>query len=406
MAMRGTAPLIRFFILLALCGCSIHGAPKKWHPGHYMLVYNNASQRRYDIIFESPYWLGVQVRYTWPQLEPEKDRYDFSAIISDIDYLKPHGKRLVVQFQKQLFTRDGLPVPDYLQTEEYGGGYEPFPNKNGAVARIWDSRVMDRYVKLLEAMAAELDTIPWVEAIVLSETAIDGKQNMPGYTNDGYRAELKKLVRAAGTAFEKTVTILYGNWLPAGMNLELARECYDYGVGWGGPDSPNDDSWFNSPHSGYVVAREYAGRIPLGYAVQSSGYCGSAGCWPVDEMFAWANENLNVNYRFWLRNNQGSPTFDDDVLPYVNKREGEITTACPENIECEGSSPTALHPAAAPRAISVPSGSRMEIHLPGVHRRSRAGDRFYGLDGRRLSESEIATPGGMVIRVRPIAVGR
>jgi hypothetical protein len=72
---------------------SIHGAAKKWHPGHYMLVYNNAPQQRYDIIFESPYWLGVQVRYTWPQLEPEKDQYDFSAIISDIDYLKPHREQ-------------------------------------------------------------------------------------------------------------------------------------------------------------------------------------------------------------------------------------------------------------------------------------------------------------------------
>jgi hypothetical protein len=66
---------------------------------------------------------GAQIKYTWKQLEPEKDKYDFAMIQSDLDYLNTHGKRLFIQLQDVTFNPKTNCVPRYLTEDaQYHGG--------------------------------------------------------------------------------------------------------------------------------------------------------------------------------------------------------------------------------------------------------------------------------------------
>src|SRR4051794_24963600 len=66
---------------------------------------------------------GLQVKYSWRQLEPAKDHYVFDDIRADLALLKSKGKRLFVQVQDASFTLEFVPVPKYLrQDPAYHGG--------------------------------------------------------------------------------------------------------------------------------------------------------------------------------------------------------------------------------------------------------------------------------------------
>ena len=60
--------------------------------------------------------------YSWNQLEPKKDQYDFSLILEDYEYLKSHGKKLFIQLQDVTFNPQRKAVPNYLLTKAYDGG--------------------------------------------------------------------------------------------------------------------------------------------------------------------------------------------------------------------------------------------------------------------------------------------
>ena len=47
--------------------------------------------------------VGAQLKYRWPELEPEHDRYDLQPILDDLAFLQQHGKALFVQLQDVSF---------------------------------------------------------------------------------------------------------------------------------------------------------------------------------------------------------------------------------------------------------------------------------------------------------------
>lgn len=57
---------------------------------------------------------GAQISYSWRQLEPGKDEYDFSLIREDLQLLAAKGKRLFVQIQDVSFSEKWIHVPRYL----------------------------------------------------------------------------------------------------------------------------------------------------------------------------------------------------------------------------------------------------------------------------------------------------
>ena len=127
---------------------------------------------------------GAQLKYTWRELEPSRDKYDVGLVLKDLAYLEQHGKRLFVQVQDVSFVETGsaINVPEYLTTGgSFHGGvartYDPQgdddmrANPNGWVARRWDPAVRARFAALLNALGRALDGR--IEGISLPETSLD-----------------------------------------------------------------------------------------------------------------------------------------------------------------------------------------------------------------------------------------
>ena len=60
---------------------------------------------------ESDIFQGAQLKYTWLELEPEKDKYNFDLIQKDLDFLKSNGKELFVQIQDVSFDKTLVNLP-------------------------------------------------------------------------------------------------------------------------------------------------------------------------------------------------------------------------------------------------------------------------------------------------------
>jgi hypothetical protein len=83
------------FLSCHACGAAKSGGKVKFHPGHYVAVgpsFDLAGIRYLD----DPAVQGVNKRYYWRLLEPEKGVYDFSSVEEDLNYLAAHDKQLIV----------------------------------------------------------------------------------------------------------------------------------------------------------------------------------------------------------------------------------------------------------------------------------------------------------------------
>jgi hypothetical protein len=280
---------------------------------------------------------GVQLKYTWRELEPERDRYDFDAIRDDLGLLERHGKQLFVQLQDVSFDERIVNVPDYLlEDPAFGGGVamkyefedddESHPIVDGWVARRWDPAVRDRFARLLTMLAEEFDGR--IAGVNLPETSIgfghSGAFHPAGFSYDAYFDGIKDLMTAARHAFRESDVIIYGNFMPG---EELPDEDRGYlkgiyehadriGCGVGGPDLlPN--RWFQHQNSLPLIAGRAPGTV-AGVAVQwgnledtnrSTGETVT-----VEELAAFARDELRLDYLFW---GTQEPFFSEDVLPYL-----------------------------------------------------------------------------------------
>jgi hypothetical protein len=93
---------------------------------------------------------GAQLKYTWKELEPLKDNYDFRNIENDQDFLTKHGKKLFIQIQDVSFDTCGPVVPLYLiEDPVYHGGVaaQCMTDSNDAII-CYDGFVARRMVAL------------------------------------------------------------------------------------------------------------------------------------------------------------------------------------------------------------------------------------------------------------------
>lgn len=63
---------------------------------------------------DAEFFEGAQIRYSWRQIEPGLDRYDFGDIEHDVTFLESQGKRLFVQIQDISYSPSIIPLPRYL----------------------------------------------------------------------------------------------------------------------------------------------------------------------------------------------------------------------------------------------------------------------------------------------------
>jgi len=281
--------------------------------------------------------VGAQLKYRWPELEPERDRYDLQPILDDLAFLQQQGKGLFVQLQDVSFEGTIVNVPDYLRNDPaFGGGVarqysfedddETVPIAEGWVARRWDPVVRARFIKLLQVLGQELDGK--IEGLNFPETAIgfgeSGELHPSGFTSESYYEGTKILMTAAREAFQQSRVIQYANFMPGeelpdndhGYLRGVYQHADTVGVGVGGPDLlPH--RWFQRVNS-YALIEARSANTVAGVAVQwgnlddrnpTTGERVTVG-----ELYEFARDDLRLDYIFW---GTQEPYFSDEILPYL-----------------------------------------------------------------------------------------
>lgn len=302
--------------------------PVKYHPGHYMLVYFDLKNpsTAFKLIQNESQFVGVQRRYTWKRLEPRRGVYDFSAIAADLNFLRsmPTPKRLIIQFTDVGTDRYGAPhIPDYLKTAEFDGGYYK-SSRGNVVTRRWNTAVQDRQIALFRALGAKFDKEPFIEGVVLEETATgisSSEWDRANYTGDKAFNGLKRIMSGLKAAFPTTMCIQYINYFSAALGqgeaalAGLAQHAFQIGMGFGGPDVH-----VNGNDPAYKYYGQYAGSLPLATAVQHEDYdvinkATGRKVTAVD-ILNFARSRLHLTHINWV---QREPQFSTDVLPTVRR---------------------------------------------------------------------------------------
>ena len=283
---------------------------------------------------QHPAFKGAQIMYSWKDFEYQKGKYDFTILKQDYEYLKKSGKKLFIQLQDVTFNPSYKALPDYLLTDEYGGGmvmgYNDEGKPSGWIAKRWNKKVRERFALLLQAMGNEFDGK--IAGINLQETAIDVNEKVdPSFSEQGYIDGLKENMFALKKSFRLSTTMIYANftpgeWLPWNDKGYL-RSIYQYGeeigVGLGGPDLMVT----RKGQLNHALALMHEGQytVPIGIAVQDGNYFGKTGDEKDDNksrqnlvplLHAFAKDFLRVSYMFWV--NQ-EPYFKEDVMPCFSR---------------------------------------------------------------------------------------
>jgi hypothetical protein len=266
--------------------------------------------------------------------------YDFSAIDTELNYMKAMGKRLIVEIWGTNYwhampttpQRGNTYVPDYLIDEglvvRLVNGVE-----DGGYTAAWSKpRTMDYFIPLARALCERYNNEPGIEQFVFGETAVDGAK------------EFLRLIEPAATACSKTTTVLHMNWVD---NPELARELAAlsarYGMGIGGPDvlPPKPISPYGEDHASLVLRGagvtetggytgnygtiDYRGVIPVSFQYQ-----GIYDITPA-ELIDYALNTQRVTHLTWTYIDHMSPemNWSTGVLPTVKALRTNVNTSCP-----------------------------------------------------------------------------
>ncbi len=302
---------------------------------HYVLFWDSDNMRRDRSFLETDAFEGTQRVYSWRQLEPEKDRYDFSAIDEDLAFLESHCKSLFIQLQDVSFNEQNIRIPDYLLNEaQYNGGAdrqyydgdEENPVTLGWVARRWDPAVQERMYLLFSALGDSFDGR--IEGINLPETAIEfGEtgQLFPADFNPGtYQNAVIANMQALDEAFTQSVTMQYANFMPGewlpdddnGYLLSVYNTAVELNMAVGSPDllpyRPGQLA-----HA-YPLMNEVGDLIPTGIAVQEGNYAAQNPLTDepptIEDLVKFAVQNLKVDYIFWSTE---EPFYSNDLIPYL-----------------------------------------------------------------------------------------
>jgi hypothetical protein len=317
---------------------------KKWNPGHYILPTSEKDLNKIGLILANPenHIIGIQGYLLWRDLETEKDVYNFSKIEELLKFVKKYDKQLIMQISDSTFKPEEKAVPDYLYEDSiYNGGVElKIPKPRGEISRIWDPVVNERFNKLLQELGKRFDSEDNFEGVVFEESApgIDIRNTL-GFSWETYADGLISRNKAATDAFPNSVVIQYMNWGPDEFLDYVIKNLYQVGAGMGGPDLVPDEGRYSTKERipTYDYYPLYAGKMPLGAAVQTPNLMrddvNKKGHFTLDGFWDMGLNTLKLNYIFWSFVEQPWHKFNftDDILPYINEREGKINDGCPEN---------------------------------------------------------------------------
>lgn len=277
---------------------------RKFNPGHYVaLMRGNDSQNTMASSIKAGV-KGFMKRYTWRELEPSKNQYDFSEIVSDLDFLSSQGMHLVVMVEDKTFVNE-QPLPQYLAAKTVR-------NKSGGYTAVrWDSTIVNRMSALFEALGSRFDSNAYFEGIGIQESAPslnDSTLDSSAYTPEKYRDALIDVLSAGATGAPTSRMFWYMNFLPRKQAYiaDVANAVAPIGVVMGGPDVMPDQAALQ--RLTYPFYAQFSGKMPLFGQVEPICYSHlhtdtsfATKYWTMSELFHYARDNLDVNYMFWVR---------------------------------------------------------------------------------------------------------
>ena len=321
-------------LFISLCCATVSAKPVH----HYVFFGQDREKiKEASEFLETKALEGAQVAYSWRQLEPEKDEYDFSLIREDLAFLASKGKKLFIQLQDVTFNKSRINVPLYLLREShYNGGAdkqyrvkdgdEEHATVEGWMARRWDPTVQERFHKLLFTLGKESDGR--VEGINFAETAAgfgeSGHLFPKGFSFEIYRDAIITNMKALKRAFPNSVVMQYANFMPGewrptedkGYLRAVYEAAKELKVGVGGPDLlPYRPGQLKSS---YPLIRDAARTVPTGIAVQEGNYEDqdpkTGKRITIPELLEFATEYLKVDYIFWCTQ---EPYYSEQVIPFL-----------------------------------------------------------------------------------------
>ena len=334
--MSSTGRILGCALLVWLCCGNTIAKPVR----HYVFFGQDREKIKKDSSFvETKALEGAQVAYSWRQLEPTKDEYDFSAIREDLVFLTSKGKKLFVQLQDVTFSESRINVPRYLLMDsKYNGGAdkqyhikagdEEHATVGGWMSRRWDPVVQERFHKLLLALGKEFDGR--IEGINLAETSCSvgetGRLFPKGFSFEVYRDGIITNMQALKRAFPKSVALQYANFMPGewqptedrGYLRAVSKVARELRVGVGGPDLlPYKSGQMNNS---YHLIRDSAGIVPIGIAVQDGNYehvnPQTGKRVTISEIIKFATDYLGVDYIFWCTE---EPYYSEQLIPFLKR---------------------------------------------------------------------------------------
>jgi hypothetical protein len=339
---KGRSVINRF---LKIVGCalfiSLCCAAASVKPVHHYVFFGQDREKIKEAweFLETKALDGAQVAYSWRQLEPGKDEYDFSLIREDLAFLTSKGKKLFIQLQDVTFNESRINVPLYLlRDSRYNGGAdkqyrveggdEEHATVEGWMARRWDPAVQERFHKLLFTLGEEFDGR--VEGINLAETSAgfgeSGRLFPKGLSCEIYRDAIITNMKALKRAFPNSVVMQYANFMPGewrptedkGYLRAVYEAAQELKVGVGGPDLlPYRPGQLKSS---YPLIRDVARTVPAGIAVQEGNYEDqdpkTGRRITIPELLKFATEYLKVDYIFWCTQ---EPYYSEQVIPFLKR---------------------------------------------------------------------------------------
>jgi len=332
--MKWIPSLLASVLLILVCSASFAGKPLH----HYVFFGQDREKIKETKSFlETKAFEGAQVAYSWRQLEPGKDEYDFTLIREDLAFLTAHGKKLWIQIQDVTFTERWIPVPKYLlrDPQYHGGADHQYKFKDGDeehavgdgwAARRWDPAVQVRFHKLLHALGKEFDGR--IEGINMAESSVSfgktGRLFPQGYTPETYRDGIVTNLKALKRAFPKSIALQYANFMPGewrpsedkGYLRAVYQAAREAKVGVGGPDLfPYRPGQMKSS---YELIKDAAGIVPVGVAVQDGNYeylnPKTGRRVTIAEQIQFATDYLKADYIFWCTE---EPYYSTELVPFL-----------------------------------------------------------------------------------------
>jgi hypothetical protein len=227
---------------------SPYRAQSNWHLG---------IARDMHAALKTPGVKGVGMLVDWRTLETGDGRYNWQLLDANMAAARRLGLKFIVQVATRSFDGNNI-LPAYFPSQYvvwYNGG-----GKTGVVAKLWDSYVYSRLIRLNKQIARRYASNPAFGGIATSETAL-GNLSGGNYSYWKYRAAQIKIATETQSALQRGRFFWYLNFMPGGDSRDMRRDARvgmvnsvpHHALVIGAPDITPDKRGFPGSLSGYRI---------------------------------------------------------------------------------------------------------------------------------------------------------